>query len=64
MSKNNETDYGNFAGPKREQISHRSEDVVLTAIERCEELTKELEIAYQIIGELNVQLRKEKKDEV
>lgn len=60
----NENDYGNFAGPKDRHISHRSEDVVLTAIQRCEELTAKLELAYKIIGELNVEIRDLKKNEV
>ena len=34
----NETNYGNFAEPKAPFASRRSEEVVLLAVKRCEEL--------------------------
>ena len=47
-----ELNYGNFAEKKEEQTSKRSEDVVLTAIEKCELLEAELKRAYEIIEQL------------
>ena len=58
--KENETNYGNFAEPKAEKVSKRSEDVVLSAIKRCEQLESELETACQMIGKLNIELQNAK----
>lgn len=53
----NENNYGNFAEPKESFCSKRSEDVLLTALTRCEELENKLNLACQLIGKLNVKLQ-------
>lgn len=53
--------YGNFAEPKVKTGSKRSEDVLLTALERCEQLEERLEEACRLIGRLNIKLQ-EKED--
>jgi len=55
--KENEENYGNFAEPKESKCSKRSEDVVLTALSRCEELEHRLKRAFEMIGELNIKLQ-------
>lgn len=57
----NEQNYGNFAEPKETFCSKRSEDVLLTALKRCEELENKLTMACQLLGKLNIQLQ-EKED--
>lgn len=55
----NNQEYGNFAG--REDIRPaRKTDVLLGAIEKCEELQKELNLACVRIGELTKQLQFER----
>jgi hypothetical protein len=49
--------YGNFVEPKAKTGSKRSEDVLLTALERCEQLEQRLEEACQLIGKLNIKLQ-------
>lgn len=49
--------YGDFAEPKVEIGSKRSEDVLLTALERCEQLEQRLEEACRLIGKLNIKLQ-------
>lgn len=44
--------YGNFAEPKEEKTSKRSEDVVLTSIERCEKLENQLKEALVFIDNI------------
>ena len=56
----NETNYGNFAEPKQPKVSKRSEDVVLSAINRCELLELKLEKAYGQIEELEAELENAK----
>jgi hypothetical protein len=53
--------YGNFAESKIEKGSKRREDVLLTALERCEQLEERLVEACRLIGKLNIKLR-EKED--
>ena len=53
----NENNYGNFAEPKETYCSKRSEDVLLTALKRCEQLEEELQTACIMIGKLNIQLQ-------
>lgn len=53
----NETNYGNFAEPKEDFCSRRGEDVLLTALKRCEELEERLNRACQMIGKLEVELK-------
>lgn len=55
--KENETNYGNFAEPRAPFSSRRSEDVVLSALKRCEELESELRDAFCLIGKLNTKIR-------
>lgn len=57
----NKTFYGNFAEPKESFCSKRSEDVLLTALKRCEELENKLNTTCQLIGKLNIKLQ-EKED--
>ena len=52
----NETNYGNFAEPKQPKVSKRSEDVVLSAIKRCELLELKLKKAYGQIEMLEAEL--------
>lgn len=52
--------YGNFAEPKEEKTSKRSEEVVLSAITRCELLDAQLKRACELIGRLEKQLQEEK----
>lgn len=49
--------YGNFAEPKIETGSKRSEDVLLTALERCEQLEQRLEECCRLVGKLNIKLQ-------
>lgn len=46
--------YGNFAEPKAKTGSKRSEDVLLTALERCEQLEERLEACCRLVGKLNI----------
>ena len=48
----NETNYGNFAEPKETACSKRSEEVLLTAIERCEDLENALKDACAFIEDI------------
>lgn len=57
----NELNYGNFAERKEAKTSKRSEDVVLTAIEKCELLEEELKRAYKVIEILSKELYSLKK---
>lgn len=57
----NETNYGNFAEPKETFCSRRGEDVLLTALKRCEELEQQLQRACIMLGDLNIKLQ-EKED--
>lgn len=57
----NETNYGNFAEPKENFCSRRGEDVLLTALKRCEELEQQLQRACIMVGTLNIKLQ-EKED--
>ena len=57
----NENNYGNFSEPKESFCSKRSEDVLLTALKRCEELEEKLNRVCQMVGKLNIQLQ-EKED--
>ena len=50
----NDLNYGNFAEPKEEKTSKRSEDVLLTAIERCEKLENQLKLAIKCLKGLYV----------
>lgn len=52
----NETHYGDFSEPKETKTSKRSEDVVLSAIKRCELLELKLKKAYGRIEELEDEL--------
>lgn len=58
--KENETNYGDFSEPKANKVSKRSEEVVLAAIKRCEQLSSELEQACMTIGKLNIELQNAK----
>jgi len=53
----NELNYGNFAEPKEEKTSKRSEEVVLTAIQKCELLEEQLKKAYELIDELKKKIQ-------
>ena len=53
----NEQNYGNFSEPKETFCSKRSEDVLLTALKRCEQLEQELQSACIMIGKLNIKLQ-------
>ena len=53
----NETNYGNFAEPKENFCSRRGEDVLLTALKRCEELEERLNRTCQMVGKLEVELK-------
>lgn len=44
-----ENSYGNFAEPKAPFSSRRSESVVVSALERCEELEKDLLICIRLL---------------
>lgn len=44
-----ENDYGNFAEPKAPFSSRRSEKVVVSALEKCEQLEKDLLDCVRII---------------
>lgn len=55
--KENETFYGDFTEPKENKTSKRGESVVLTAIDRCQQLESELERACQMIGKLNLKVK-------
>lgn len=57
----NETNYGNFAEPKEDFCSRRGEDVLLTALKRCEELEERLNRACQMVGKLEVELKQKEK---
>lgn len=52
----NEQNYGNFAEPKETFCSKRSDEVLLSTIEKCEQLEKELVDAARKIGELENKL--------
>lgn len=52
----NETNYGNFAEPKENFCSRRGEDVLLTALKRCEELEERLNRACIIVGEKELEI--------
>lgn len=56
-----ETNYGNFSEYKEPQVSKRSPDVALYAIQRCEELQNELNNACEEIGKLTRELEEAKK---
>lgn len=56
-----ETGYGDYAYRAEPQVSKRSPDVALYAIERCEELMKELNDACEEIGKLTRELDEAKK---
>lgn len=53
----NQTYYGNFAEPTEAKKSSRTESVVLSAIEKCQQLESELETACIIIGKMNVKIK-------
>ena len=55
--KENLNNYGNFAERKESFSSKRGESVLLSAIDRCEQLESELERACQMIGKLNVKVK-------
>lgn len=56
-----ETGYGNYAYRAEPQVSKRSPDVALYAIQRCEELQNELNNACEEIGKLTRELDEAKK---
>lgn len=56
-----ETGYGNYAYTAEPQVSKRSPDVALYAIQRCEDLENELNNACVRIGELTRELDEAKK---
>jgi hypothetical protein len=58
--KENELNYGNFAEPKGEKVSKRSEDVLLTALDKIEQLEEQIKdedkkvLEFdEIVGKLN-----------
>ena len=53
----NENGFGDFSYKSEAQKSKWSEDVLLTALKRCEELEEQLHRACVMIGELNVKLQ-------
>lgn len=48
----NETNYGNFAEPKETACSKRSEEVLLTALDKIEQLEKQLNEANILLESL------------
>lgn len=61
----NENNYGNFE-EKEAYRTVRKTDVLLTAIQRCQELLDELQESCKIIGELEkeIQFLKDRKDDL
>ena len=55
-----ENNYGNFEEPKEPFKTIRKTDVLLEAIQKCEDLMKELQLACLRIGELTKELEFEK----
>ena len=58
--------YGDFASGTEEYRPIRKTDVLLTAIQRCQELLDELQESCKIIGELEkeIQFLKDRKDDL
>lgn len=53
-----ETNYGNFAEPIESKNSKRSEDVVLTALGKCEQLMQKVNDLCRLIGEKDLEIQR------
>lgn len=56
-----EENYGNFAEPKESKNSKRSEEVILTALAKCEQLMQEVNTLCRLIGEKDLEIERIKK---